>query len=279
MAKQRHNNQVRVVAPESDGRLKRIAEALIRSGLPDALSAVLAEGFVALLRRRVWTALDDVVGGADDVEALLGWQGPPRDLAYALQREGYVRDINGVLVAVDAVTEAPEYIKARWRRGNLAGYEAARGRATDPNIIHQREEAPTGTDREDTTHPGTLFGVAADQPGESADVRKPKKSTTPGFDEFKRYWHARYTEETGNRYPWQPADFKHVERIVKAVRDARAAANVADAYFRCREPFYAGHSLGKLVSALPRFVEAAGTDSDRGHSPLASQARTDAARL
>src|SRR5438128_2549870 len=118
---QRRNSQVRVVSPERDSRMGIVRDAIARSGLPEPLPAyaeTLAEGYIARLRRRVYEALNDVIGTGDDLEALCGWRGAPRTLAVAMQRAGYVKDICGVLVMVDAVNEAPEYLKKRWMRSN-----------------------------------------------------------------------------------------------------------------------------------------------------------------
>src|SRR5512133_3666511 len=99
--KSRHNNQVRVVAPEQDARLRLIAETCIRSGLPESLADILAEGYVTRLRRRVYQAMKDEIGSGDDLEVLCGWNGPPRVLAVAMAKANYVRDIHGVYVMTD----------------------------------------------------------------------------------------------------------------------------------------------------------------------------------
>ena len=67
----RRSNQVRVVDPEQDRRLHQIGETLIRDGYAAATADILAEGFVGRLRRRVYAALDDVIGSGDDLEALI----------------------------------------------------------------------------------------------------------------------------------------------------------------------------------------------------------------
>lgn len=258
----RRGNQIRVVEPDGDARIRAIAEAVCRAGYPEAFAGILAEGFIARLRRQVWAALNDLIGDGDDVEALCGWKGPPRSLTVALERAGYVNDVQGVFVMGDAVNEAPEYVKKRWQRANRAGYDAAVARCGKPNVVNARL-AVAGIDddydyegemkKEADMHEsqGSLFGVEPDQPGE-------KHVAITGFTQFKEAWHAAYHAAYGFAYPWRPRDFKEIERIVAALADAADYPRIIRAYLACRERFYAGHELRKLYTDLAKFVAAAG---------------------
>jgi hypothetical protein len=258
----KRGNQIRVVDPDGDNRIKAIAQAVATAGYPESLAATLAEGFIARLRRRVYAALDDLIGDGDDVEALCGWKGPPRYLSAALLQAGYIRDIHGVYVMGDAVNEAPEYVKKRWQRANRPGYEEAVKRCGKPNVANQRMTVPGDEDdydyegemkKEADMHntQGSLFGIEPDQPGE-------KHVAITGFTQFKEAYHAAYLAAYGHAYPWRPRDFKEIERIVAALADANAYPRLIAAFLACRDKFYAGHELRKLYTDLAKFVASAG---------------------
>lgn len=284
--RQHNNNQVRVVAPEQDARLRLIAEACVRSGLPEPLADILAEGYVARLRRRVYQALNDEIGSGDDVEELCGWTGPPRVLAVALARANYLRDIHGVYVMTDAVNEAPEYLKKRWKRCDRAGYVAAVKRSARPNVVHQQranavwdEQGWIANLEEDDMQQEqeTLFGVEPEKQGEVHVA-----STQSGHKQIVEYWHKRYIEKDNPAgYPWRKSDFKYIEWILIALGDIHAVKRTLDAYLANRSAFYRGHELRKLYHNLAEFTRAGGTGADAaGRSPaLGSQASTEAGRL
>ena len=257
-AMKRRSNQVRVLDPEQDRRLHLVAEAIASAGIPAATADILAEGFVARLRRRVYAALDDVIGDGDDLEALAGWQGPSRSLAEPLMRAGYVRDIGGILVMVDAVNEAPEYVKKRWIRQKPAEYRRAVGRCGQPNVASEKAGYTDGEDdpwdyeaemnkESDMQDQGWLFGVEPDTPGE-------KHVATPGFREFCDYWHKRYQEVEGVRYPWGGRDNREVKQLLDRLQhDTSRAKLAAERFLACREARYAGHELRWLNIELPRW--------------------------
>lgn len=276
----RHNNQVRVVAPEQDARLRHIAEACIRSGLPDGLADILAEGYVARLRRRIYQAMQDEIGSGDDVEALCGWGGPPRVLTKALERAKYVREINGVYVMTDAVNEAPEYLKKRWKRCDRAGYVAAVKRSAPPNVVHPRGDAGEGQEfvvppeEDDMQQQLLLFSFEPEKPGEMHVT-----SEECGHRQIVQYWSQRYIEkENPSGYPWRKSDFKYVEWIIGAIRDIHRVKCILDAYLAKRTAFYRGHELRKLYKNLAEF-SGAGADAAGRSSALGSQASTEAGRL
>jgi hypothetical protein len=264
--KQRHNNQDRVVAPEADARLRQIAEACARSGLPEAFCDILAEGYVFRLRRRAWAQLDDRVGTGDDVEALCGWKGPPRALAKALERAGYVQDQKGVLIAVDAIAEAPEYIKARWRRRDKASYDAAAERAAQqvPNVVHPRWPQPE-EDTEDAMPPDTLFGPVPDVPGDNANGQSIHAK-------FSRRWAERYRAVEGRSYTWgRKSDERFIKWITDTLESWTECERVIDAYLADRRPFFARHELRKLYANLADFRQRA---KPRAGASSGSQADT-----
>lgn len=268
----RRSNQVRVLDPEQDRRLRFVAEAIASAGTPAAIADILAEGFVARLRRRVYAALDDAIGDGDDLEALAGWQGPSRSLAGALMRAGYVRDIGGVIVMVDAVNEAPEYVKKRWIRQKPEGYRRAVGRCGQPNVASEKAGYTDGADdpwdfdaemkkESDMQNQGWLFGVEPDTPGE-------KHVATPGFREFCDYWHERYQEVEGVRYPWGGRDNREVKQLLDRLQhDLNRAKLAAECFLACREARYAGHELRWLNIELPRWSS--------GRQPIGIAAKTD----
>jgi hypothetical protein len=280
----RRPNQIRVVEPENDRRLAVVAEALVNAGYPAAIAPVLAEGFVARLRRRVYAALDDVVGSGDDLEALAGWQGPPRSLSAAMVRAKYVRPLDGVLVMVDAVNEAPEYLKKRWQRQNRKGYDAAVRRCAEPNVAHQRVGVPGDDDdydyaaeerreRElwDMPDQTSLFGPEPSEPGA-------KYANQSEHQAVVHYWTEHYPAQHGGvKYPWRKRDFRHVAEFIAAVPDAQRRRWIIDAYLRCPKPFFRGHEWRKLIDGLAEFAALAGQPAGGvGPARAGSQARTDA---
>jgi hypothetical protein len=281
-------NQVRVIDPEQDRRLRLVSETLARDGMPAALTDILAEGFVARLRRRVYAALDDVLGSGDDVEALAGWQGPPRSLVAALQRASYVREINGVFVMVDAVNEAPEYAKKRWQRQKPETYKRAVARCAKPNVANAK--AGTVDDADDDwdfeaelqqeddmqkEQPG-LFGDAAVQPGE-------KHVGTPGFDEAKKCWHEAYLAVNKVSYPWNDRRWtRELVALLELAGDVHRLKRVFAVYLADRTPRYVGHQLGWLKHDFARFnvlAEQRGQHGGRGSGGSQAHTRSVLARV
>jgi hypothetical protein len=281
----RRPNQVRVVEPENDRRLEVVSQALSNAGYDPILAPVLAEGFIARLRRRVYAALDDVVGTGDDLEVLAGWQAAPMSLASALLKAKYVREYDGVLCMVDAVNEAPEYIKKRWQRQNRKGYDAAVRRCGEPNVAHQRTGVPGDDDdydyvgelrREqeiwDMPEQSSLFGAEPAEAGE-------KYATKSEHQAVVHYWTERYPRfHAGVKYPWRPRDFRHVAGFIDAVPDAKRREWVIDAYLACPKPYFRGHEWRKLIDNLAEFASLAGKPAVGATGPTGtgSQARTDA---
>jgi hypothetical protein len=255
----RRTNQIRVVDPEQDRRLRMVADALLRSGVPDTYALILAEGHVARLRRRVYSALDDVIGSGDDLEALAGWQGPPRSLSAAMQRAGYVREVNGVLIMVDAVAEAPEYVKKRWQRQRRASYDAAVKRAAAPNIVHQRYGVPG--DDDDYDYEGEMSKETAWQQqglfGPDPQGAE-QHATTPGHREVRDYWLQRYAAVFGRDYVFGGRDAKAIATIIAAITDVHRVQRIIDAYFTERREFFAGHPTWKLAADINRYAALAG---------------------
>lgn len=272
MAKGRHNNQDRVVAPELDTRLQSIAQACVRSGFPPNLCDTLAEGYVFRLRRRCWSNLTDSVGTGDDVERMVGWQGPPRVLSHALENAGYLRDVKGVYLAVDCVAEAPEYIKARWRRHNKAAYDDAAARATAPNVLHPR---PVERDQmqseweEDAMPQDTLFGMIPDVPEEKG------RALTP-HAKFSKYFDDAYRKVYPRGYLWgRKADERRIKQLLEILDSLTECYAVIDAFFADRCAFNDGHPLWKLCSGIDKYRAA----KPRGavvRNPGKSQADTSA---
>lgn len=215
--------------------------------MPDHLADILAEGFIARLRRRVWEQLNDVIGSGDDVESLCSWKGPTRSLSAAMSKAEYIREIQGVYVCCDAVTEAPEYIKQRWRRSNLAGYNAARSRAEGPALFNEPKPSAKQHEGDVTTEAG---GSANAGDGESHAAEEPKN---PGFVRVKEFWHKLYLARTGNKYPWRGHDFKCLAKLIELAKDIHALEPVMRAYIKCNEPFYAGWELRWLFRDYARF--------------------------
>lgn len=271
-------NRDRVVSPDQDDRLKHVAQAIANAGLPAALADILAEGYIARLRRRVWEAMTDVVGTGDDVESLCSWKGPPRTLCAVFLRAGYLREIGGIMVCPDAVQEAPEYIKKRWHRHDRAGYVKAVKRCNTPNIVHHWHDAQTQEPEdeewiEEMCSDLNLFGEAGEP--------RAKDATTPGFKEFSSHWHERFRAIEGITYPWRPADNKFVQQIVTAVPGYVECRNIIDAYLADRSSFFRGHELRKLFAHLAQFRAAAAQRMGKGNGQGAGfrDPGTDANRL
>lgn len=264
----RHNNQDRAVAPEQDARLREIAAVLSRSGLPAELCDILAEGYIFRLRRRAWSQLSDQMGTGDDVESLLGWKGPPRVLSKALERAGYLKDAKGVLLATDAVPEAPEYIKARWRRHSKADYDAAAARASEqPNTVNPvKPPRPPLPEWEDDMPQETLFGSMPDEPEKHCHA-------TPGHRELVTYWAERYLAAERRHYVWRKSDFRFIQLILNESDSLAAAKRAADGFLAERTPFYAGHLLRQLYADINKFI---GWRKPQAGSSSPSQARTGA---
>jgi hypothetical protein len=254
----RPRNQDRVVDPDRDERLRAISECVARSGYPAELSDILAEGFVARLRRRVYAALSDVIGTGDDLEALAGWKGSPRSLAAAMRRAGYVRDIQGVCVMVDAINEAPEYLKKRWQRSNRQSYDAAVKRGGQPNIVNRPYGVPGDDDDYDYDAEALREDDMQNQKGLFGDdnptaEREKHVARNPGFSEASAAWAQLYEQAEGRKYTWRGRCNRHVADILKLAGSVADFERIAAAYLADRSNFYAGHELRILARDFIRF--------------------------
>lgn len=271
----RHNNQDRVVAPQMDTRLAHVKAACVRCGFPPNLCDIIAEGYVFRLRRIAWSNLDDVIGNGDDVERAVGWQGPPRVLAKALENAGYLVDAKGIYLAVEAISEAPEYIKARWRRHSKAAYDAAAARAVSPNVLHPRpvELEPEHTEwEEEHMPPDTLFGPMPDAPKESGNAAPPTPQSPHA--KFSKYFDDAYRRVYGRGYLWgRKSDEAFIKWIIGAADSITECFAIIDAFLAERSPFYQGHALRKLYADLDRF-RAGKSQRGIGRNPGKSQADT-----
>jgi hypothetical protein len=272
----RATGQARAIHPHQDERIQKLGQALAQCGIPAALSEIVAEGYVSRLRRWVYEQMDDCVGTRDDLELMLGWNGPPRHLAIALEKFHYIKEVNGVLVAVDAVNEAPQYVAQRWRRWHKKGWVKAMERANNPNVVNNKIDEQLEAQHEDREREAavevdhTLFG-----PVEQITEGKTHGAGIPGHRELVAYWHERYpSTPEGLAYPWRKRDFKIVGDILAAVGDIHRCKDIFDRYLKCRQPFFAGHDLSKLLGQLPQFTGA----GVRG-AEFASQATTESAIL
>lgn len=281
----RPRNQLRQTAPERDTRLATISAACARAGVPDALCDVYAEGLVARLRRRVFEALSDVIGTGDDLEALAGWKGPPRLLAKAFELAGYCRDFGGVLVMVDAIPEAPEYVKKRWLRANRATYAEAVCRADKPNIVHadrpSPSQGPESTPQvEDDIMATTesLFGELPEKHGEGANGQE-EEAKQPGYRQVADFWHAAYKRQYGREYPWRPQCRRMLKLTLDAIGEVEGAKRILATYLADRRGFYAGHELRKLYANLAEFTAKRGAQPGGSAGRLGSQARPGQGRL
>lgn len=88
--------------------------------------------------------------------------------------------------------------------------------------------------------------------------KKTRKRKTPApfrqfTDEFCQQWSAAYS---GDKYPWQKVkDGTAAAAVWKAVgENAEKARAVFRRYFACEKPFFQGHTMAKLGSALAEFV-------------------------
>lgn len=258
------SNQERSVAPVADGRLKRVAEACKSAGLPPSLCLTLALGYIASLRLWVWHKLTDVIGSADELEAMVGWSGPPRHLAKALEIGKYVGDFNGVYCATDAVTECPEYVRRRWIRANKESYQKARERATAPGIAESLQDDETVATPQGN---GWLFEGAEDV------------ATKPGHDRIVKYWFKRFKELINpSGYVSFPADFKLVKDLLDATNSVSRIERAIDAFLTSKDPICSGYSFRTFYRFFHKFDRPDQAGGASG-AKLGSAARIDAGRL
>jgi len=253
---------------EKDEAIDRLATSLQRYGInPDWCRAV-ANGFVLILREWCWRNLTDLLGSALDVDRILESPLPPETLAKVLWKAGLISTSKGVFYMPSAYTERPVYVDKRWRRaeGEARSYRESKGRAEKTALegavpVVETEPPPAIT--------VDLFGkpFEDDQKGQKdAGTR-----ALPGYQEIVDYWFERWCiiEGNGASYPFCATDGRFIRFLIKATRDADEARSVIDAYLNCRDRWYAGKPLKKLIGDLPRFIAAAhaGGSGTRGELP------------
>lgn len=256
----------RAVDPATDPRLLELVDALPPLGIPTQYAPALAAGYLSRLCRVVWANIDDTVGTADDVDRVTGFTGPPRTLAPALARIGYLRDIGGVYICPEAMAMAPEFVRARWKRWLPSAYraamkraaasvprlrhlspgDAARLRAVEPgNDVRPAEPAPASTGLFDLIAPATV----------AATARASLEESDVGHSKLVKRWCELWSHRYQRNYPFQARDAKHISDLLKLCGGYDSALKAINAYLAPGTGTrWKGHPLGRLVSSLPEFV-------------------------
>lgn len=247
-------------------RLASLAQELESGGIQVNLCPVLAEGIVATIHRWCWRHYTDLLGTAEEVDAICPLPLPPCTLAHMLQRAEFAGLVKGRYFAPHAVTEVSENVRRRWQRKDKEGFRLARARAEAPDALTAEPDSPPTVAEPETLaiEPNVVAGQT-DLFGNPLEPEKKKRrkpahdKTTPGHKEVVAYWCEQWSarEGRGAAYPFRAQDAKFIKDLLTSSPSVDTAKRILDAYLGCREPFFAGKALKKLISDLPRFIAAA----------------------
>jgi hypothetical protein len=254
--------------PRPKGLVDDVAIAVADCGFSSQLAELIALGIVAKLHQRVWDRLDACLGTGDDVETLAGWKGKRGVLVSSLVAAGFLEWENGVLVAVRALQLAPEGVRKSWRRRAVASYQGlvARTPASQrlpTNLVAEEKVVDVlGFEGSLDVVELDLFGNPAKEPEPRKGKRNARDTTAgdgqPGHRAFVEWWDRRFTEEHGIKYPWQKRDFDHITRLLTLAGGYDQLCEWAERYFTCKENYFTGHPLAKLIGDVTRFAVSTG---------------------
>jgi hypothetical protein len=241
--------------PGRDERLRKVAAAVALAGVEPELIYVVAEGVIARLRRRVFERLDDRMGDTADLIALSGWTKPPDGLIAALEAGEYIDEEAGAWFMIDAVNEAPEYVRKRWRRYSRPSYDAAMKRADNHNVLFPVWEQD---DQPETAMPYV-------KPPAKPRRTSGEKHGSADYNAFRTHWEALYRERVNPAgYVWNfGADGRIIHELLNAV-GLDGLKGAAKRFVESRDPWYAGHELWKLRRHINRFTGGQPAQRTRG---------------
>ncbi len=229
------------MAEQADRPEAILAAYLVKHGTDKSISILVARGCIATIQWWCWENATDMIGTPADVDKLVNGALPPGVFSKAMYQAGMTGYSKGVVYLKRAVREAPDYIRRRWKLLSLDGYTAARRRSRAQAVI------PPGESVRDV--PIDLFGDPIEH-----EKGTPRGHGIPGHRELISFWIGQWRERYGATYPFQPKDARFIQAIIQATEDITAARNAIDSYLSCADKFFSGHTLGKLVQELPRFV-------------------------
>lgn len=251
---------IRGFSDGGDKRIATLAAGLFRTGTPRDFCRIAALGYMLALWRVVWTNHNTLLGKVHELERALEWPGSQGELAACLLRAGLIVEENGEYVDVLAFAEAPEYIRKRWKRKAPVSYTAASVRAEQAKAVPVEVVEPPAML---PTPIVNLFGDT-DVPAGTVEVR-PNASRgcvsditkfTPGHKDLVAFWCDEWAKRYGSKYPFRPADAKHIKSILDACSGFEHAQGTLLSYLDDNDKFLKGHALGRLISNLSRYAAA-----------------------
>jgi hypothetical protein len=167
----------------------------------------------------------------------------------------------------------PARIEKSWR--GSGGHEEAKKRA----MSAQRSGLPL-PEPEDDTGPAVadLFGQPIEKGRPVDQVKRRKVNVSQhrgvtGHKELTQYWCGQWkqTEGRGREYPYSAQDGALIKHLIERTDSIDHAKAVIDAYLKCRDKFYRGKALRRLIGDLPRFI----VEADGGHRKNTLASETD----
>lgn len=243
-------------------KLAQLAKALERYGTPPNISESVAAGVTFSLVQWCWANVTDIVGDSIAVETITGTGDayPPGVLARLMVKYKILVLAKNRYVMPMAYTDRPTRIDRAWRRRGRS-YRAAKQRAVEarsaPLFITDEgsmlEALDTAEDAEEMDELGRR------NPKKKRKRKESHGAGTPGHAELVKYWCDQWAEREsyGVKYPFCPTDAAHIKRLIERTDCIEQAKAVIDAYLSCRDKFFTGKDLKRLIYALPRFVSAA----------------------
>lgn len=249
----------------------QLAEALVKYGIDEGVSALYARGIIATLKDWCWTNLTDVVGNATDVDAAAGSPTlPVAALANVMVRCKLLGVSKGEYYMPSAYTERPFTTDKQWRRKERVSWEAAKERAKAFKFV----KIPPKVQAVDAGSTD-LFGdplPVEPEPKPAPEPKKkpkPKQSGVPGYKEIVAYWCEQWTKHAGNavaKYPFGSIDGRNIKNLLAKTESIEHAKAVIDAYMLNGDRFYGGKGTKQFIGNLSRWVsEASGGNARRAN--------------
>ncbi len=254
---------------EYEKKLAQLAASLERYGIDSKFSGTMAAGILFKLMNWCWANLTDIVGDSQTMDSIIEAPLPAGVVSRLLYKYGIVAVDKGRYYLPSAYVDRPTRIDRKWRRQSPRSYANAKERAENPpraRLFNFEEEEYKVEIKTEPAH----------EPEPAPPVKKKKGSKhdgTPGHPELVAYWCKQWAEKVGrgNKYPFCALDGKSIKSLIERTESIEQAKLVIDAYLECRDKFYAGKELKRLVGSLPRFIAEASGASRPDELPYAGK--------
>lgn len=253
-------------------RVVQFANGLCRYSMSDKVALNYAYGCIFQIMRHGWINCDDIIGDGGEVDKILDSPLPPNVISRLMHHARLLGKTKGCYYCSYIFSDCPSNIKTDWRRKSRETYDAAKKRA---NVYAKHNAVKTEAEQEKVFT--DLFGEPIDadidpvtgKPYPIGESGGSSYKGIPGHKDLVAYFCEEWGSLHKQKYPFAGGrDGKIIKSILQGTRDLPHAKQVIDAYLNCKDRFYLGHPLKKLLSDLPRFIAAANNISLSGNDNI-----------